>query len=164
MVSVDVTTMLAASVEAANNRAESAETKCSNLEKENEALNAKVKAMNEAEDKRRIKAAKEVIEKAISGADACHMELSEDTRKQLMDAVEAGCYNTVLNEAGEWVGDQKATADVMSKIGELSMQAARAKANAQEKRYVWEGGGSATNAAGGDSNAFLSQAIKNISD
>lgn len=163
-VSVDVTTMLAASVEAANNRAESAETKCSNLEKENEALNAKVKAMNEAEDKRRIKAAKEVIEKAISEADACHMELSEDARKQLMDAVEAGCYNTVLNEVGEWVGDQKATADVMSKIGELSMQAARAKANAQEKRYVWEGGGSATNAAGGDSNAFLSQAIKNISD
>lgn len=163
-VSVDVTTMLAASVEAANNRAESAETKCSNLEKENEALNAKVKAMNEAEDKRRIKAAKEVIEKAISEADACHMELSEDARKQLMDAVEAGCYNTVLNEAGEWVGDQKATADVMSKIGELSMQAARAKANAQEKRYAWEGGGSANNAAGGDSNAFLSQAIKNISD
>lgn len=138
--SVDVTAMLAASVEAANDRAEAAETKCANLERDNEALNAKLKAMNEAEDKRRVREAKSAVEKAVNEAKACGIELPEDLCKGLMEAVEAGCYNSECDQDGNWIGAEKARAEVMSKVGALSIQAAKARNLSRETHYAWEAG------------------------
>ena len=137
---VDVMGLLSASVEEANNRAEAAETKVANLTKENEQLNSQLQAMNEAEDKRRIREAKSVVEAAVNEAKQCGIDIPEDMCKGLMEAVEAGCYNSECDKDGNWVGAEKAKAEVMSKVGALSIKAAQAKKLAEEKHYAWEPG------------------------
>lgn len=137
---VDVMGLLSASVEEANNRAEAAETKVANLTKENEQLNSQLQAMNEAEDKRRIREAKSVVEAAVNEAKQCGIDIPEDMCKGMMEAVEAGCYNSECDKDGNWVGAEKAKAEVMSKVGALSIKAAQAKKLAEEKHYAWEPG------------------------
>lgn len=137
---VDVMGLLSASVEEANNRAEAAETKVANLTKENEQLNSQLQAMNEAEDKRRIREAKSVVEAAVNEAKQCGIDIPEDMCKGMMEAVEAGCYNSECDKDGNWVGAEKAKAEVMSKVGALSIKAAQAKKLAEEKHYAWEAG------------------------
>ena len=159
---VDVMGLLSASVEEANNRAEAAETKVANLTKENEQLNSQLQAMNEAEDKRHIREAKSVVEAAVNEAKQCGIDIPEDMCKGMMEAVEAGCYNSECDKDGNWVGAEKAKAEVMSKVGALSIKAAKAKKLAEEKHYAWEAGFNGNN-AGGDGD-FLSGAIARISE
>lgn len=135
---VDVMGLLAASVEESAKRAEAAETKCSNLAAENERLNTQVKAMNEAEEKRRIKEAKNAVESAVNEAKECGIDIPEDMCKGMMDAVEAGCYNSEYDKDGNWIGAEKAKDEVMSKVGALAIQAAMVKKQSQEKHYAWE--------------------------
>lgn len=162
---VDVMAMLSSAVEETTRRAQAAEDERDNLKRDNEALNAKVKAMNEAEDKRRIKAAKEAVEAAAKDAVEC-MEIDAEMTKEVMEAVEAACYNNVCNEAGEWVGDKKAVADYMSKIGELAMEAAKAKkaeemmkANAQQ-HYAFEAALSGDKQVQSDFEATIARNLK----
>lgn len=138
---IDVMAMLSAAVEDSTRRAEAAETERDNLKKDNEGLNAKVKAMNEAEEKRRIKAAKDAVEKAAKETAEC-MEIDENATKEVMEAVEAACYNSICNESGEWVGDAKAVSDFMSKVGEMAVKSAKEKkakmAANSTSQYVFE--------------------------
>ena len=157
---VDVMAMLSSATDEAVKRAEAAETKVANLTAENEGLNAQLKAMNEAEAKRRIKEAKTVVETAMNEARECGFVFPEDMCKGLMDGIEAGCYNNECDKDGNWTGAEKAKADVMSKIGALAMEDAMNRKNAAQKHYAWELPGDDTK-PGGD---FLSQAIAHISD
>lgn len=158
---IDVTALLAASVEEANNRAEAAETKAANLTAENEKLNAQVKALNEAEDKRRIREAKCAVEAAINDAKECGIDIPEDMCKGLMEAVEAGCYNSECDKDGNWVGAEKAKAEVMSKVGALSIKAAQANKANEKSHYAWEAGFMGNNAEGGGND--LAGAVARIS-
>lgn len=159
---VDVMAMLSSAVEETTRRAQAAEDERDNLKRDNETLNAKVKAMNEAEDKRRIREAKSAVEAAVNEAKECGIDIPEDMCKGLMEAVEAGCYNSECDKDGNWVGAEKAKAEVMSKVGALSIKAAQAKKLAEEKHYAWEAGFNGNNAEGdGD---FLSGAIARISE
>ena len=157
---VDVTAMLASAVEDAVNRAETAETKVANLTTENETLNAQLNAMNEAETKRRVKEAKRAVEGAMNEARECGFMFPEDMCKGLMDDIEAGCYNSVCDKDGNWIGAEKAHADFMSKVGTMAVEDAKTRKNAAQKHYAWELNDPETK-PGGD---FLSQAIANISD
>lgn len=137
---IDVTALLAASVEEANNRAEAAETKAANLATENERLNSQLQAMNEAEDKRRIEECKKAMEAAVNEAKECGVELPEDLCKSTKESIEGGCYNSKCDKDGNWVGAECVKTELMSKVGELCLQAAKAKKRSEEKHYAWEPG------------------------
>ena len=137
---IDVTALLAASVEEANNRAEVAETKAANLATENERLNSQLQAMNEAEDKRRIQECKKAMEAAVNEAKECGVELPEDLCKSTKESIEGGCYNSKCDKDGNWVGAECVKTELMSKVGELCLQAAKAKKRSEEKHYAWEPG------------------------
>ena len=137
---IDVTALLAASVEEANNRAEVAETKAANLATENERLNSQLQAMNEAEDKRRIEECKKAMEAAVNEAKECGVELPEDLCKSTKESIEGGCYNSKCDKDGNWVGAECVKTELMSKVGELCLQAAKAKKRSEEKHYAWEPG------------------------
>lgn len=158
---VDVTALLSSSVEEANNRAEAAETKVANLTAENEKLNAQVKALNEAEDKRRIREAKNAVEAAVNEAKECGIDIPEDVCKGLMEAVEAGCYNSECDKDGNWIGAEKAKAEVMSKVGALSIKAAQAKKANSQSHYAWEAGFTGNSAEGNGND--LAGAVARIS-
>lgn len=159
---VDVMGLLSASVEEANNRAEAAETKAANLTAENERLNSQLQAMNEAEDKRRIEECKKAMEAAVNEAKECGVELPDDLCKSTKEAIEGGCYNSKSDKDGNWIGAECVKTELMSKVGELCLQAAKAKKLAEEKHYAWEAGFNGNNAEGdGD---FLSGAIARISE
>lgn len=137
---IDVTALLAASVEEANNRAEAAETKAANLATENERLNSQLQAMNEAEDKRRIEECKKAMEAAVNEAKECGVELPEELCKSTKESIEGGCYNSKCDKDGNWVGAECVKTELMSKVGELCLQAAKAKKRSEEKHYAWEPG------------------------
>lgn len=137
---IDVTALLAASVEEANNRAEAAETKAANLATENECLNSQLQAMNEAEDKRRIEECKKAMESAVNEAKECGVELPEDLCKSTKESIEGGCYNSKCDKDGNWVGAECVKTELMSKVGELCLQAAKVKKRSEEKHYAWEPG------------------------
>ena len=158
---VDVTALLSSSVEEANNRAEAAETKVANLTADNEKLNAQVKALNEAEDKRRIREAKNAVEAAVNEAKECGIDIPEDMCKGLMEAVEAGCYNSECDKDGNWIGAEKAKAEVMSKVGALSIKAAQAKKANSQSHYAWEAGFTGNSAEGNGND--LAGAVARIS-
>lgn len=159
---VDVMGLLSASVEEANNRAEAAETKAANLTAENERLNSQLQAMNEAEDKRRIEECKKAMEAAVNEAKECGVELPDDLCKSTKEAIEGGCYNSKSDKDGNWIGAECVKTELMSKVGELCLQAVKAKKLAEEKHYAWEAGFNGNNAEGdGD---FLSGAIARISE
>lgn len=137
---VDVMGLLSSATEEATKRAETAETKVANLTAENEKLNSQIQAMNEAEDKRRIEECKKAMEAAVNEAKECGMELPDDLCKSTMEAIEGGCYNSRCDKAGNWIGAECVKSELMSKVGELCIQAAKTKKLSEEKHYAWEPG------------------------
>lgn len=137
---VDVMGLLSSATEEATKRAEIAETKVANLTAENEKLNSQIQAMNEAEDKRRIEECKKAMEAAVNEAKECGMELPDDLCKSTMEAIEGGCYNSRCDKAGNWIGAECVKSELMSKVGELCIQAAKTKKLSEEKHYAWEPG------------------------
>lgn len=158
---IDVTALLAASVEEANNRAEAAETKAANLATENERLNSQLQAMNEAEDKRRIEECKKAMEAAVNEAKECGVELPEDLCKSTKESIEGGCYNSKCDKDGNWVGAECVKTELMSKVGELCLQAAKAKKRSEEKHYAWEPGFAGNSAKDDDPIAQIISQISN---
>lgn len=158
---IDVTALLAASVEEANNRAEAAETKAVNLATENERLNSQLQAMNEAEDKRRIEECKKAMEAAVNEAKECGVELPEELCKSTKESIEGGCYNSKCDKDGNWVGAECVKTELMSKVGELCLQAAKAKKRSEEKHYAWEPGFAGNSAKDDDPIAQIISQISN---
>ena len=158
---IDVTALLATSVEEANNRAEAAETKAANLATENERLNSQLQAMNEAEDKRRIEECKKAMESAVNEAKECGVELPEDLCKSTKESIEGGCYNSKCDKDGNWVGAECVKTELMSKVGELCLQAAKAKKRSEEKHYAWEPGFAGNSAKDDDPIAQIISQISN---
>lgn len=92
-----------------------------------------IAAMREAENKRRIKAAKETAERTLAAFNANRAEKIADTEiNSLCEKIESGCYTAMTDENGEWCGSE-AVEDQVYAICARKVQEAEAKAAANRK-------------------------------
>ncbi len=98
-----------------------------------------ISAMREAEDKRRVQAAKD---KAISTLDAFNMNREAKVDEKVLSAVnadiESGLYTASVDKDGNWTGDKAVEEKVLSLCAAAVMEMDRAVARASKNTYVWE--------------------------
>ena len=109
------------------------------------AANNSVKAMQEAEDKRRKAAAKAAAEAFLGKLNENRDEIdriSVEVIKPVLERAEAGGFNEICNEDGEWCGDRAAEDAVceraMRQQMEIDKRNAEQARNAQKKTYAFE--------------------------
>lgn len=109
------------------------------------AANNSVKAMQEAEDKRRKAAAKAAAEAFLEKLNENRAEIdriSVEIIKPVLERAEAGGFNEICNEDGEWCGDRAAEDAVceraMRQQMEIDKRNAEQTRNAQKKTYAFE--------------------------
>lgn len=109
------------------------------------AANNSVKAMQDAEDKRRKAAAKAAAEAFLDKLNENRAEIdriSVEVIKPVLERAEAGGFNEICNEDGEWCGDRAAEDAVceraMRQQMEIDKRNAEQARNAQKKTYAFE--------------------------
>lgn len=110
-----------------------------------------ITAMREAENKRRVNAAKAVAKATLAAFNANRtVKIADNAIDQVCADCEAGCYTEMVNEDGEWCGDsaveEKVYAICARKVQEADAEAARkAKSTYTYDQYTEgkksEGGG-----------------------
>ena len=89
-----------------------------------------ITAMREAENKRRVNAAKAVAKATLAAFNANRSEKIADCEiDQICADIDNGCYTAMVNEDGEWCGDaaveEKVYAKCARKVQEADAEAAR---------------------------------------
>lgn len=125
------------------------------LTKELASATADIKAMRDAEDKRRKAAAKAAAEAFLEELNANREEIdriSVEVIKPVLERAEAGGFNEICNEDGEWCGDRAAEDAVCERAMRQQMEIDKRKAqearNAQRKTYAFESAGAVDTASG----------------
>lgn len=137
-VEIDVMAMLSDAVCSVTDRASTAETKVANLEAENTKLQEQMKAMNEAENKRRTDEVERAVNDAIEKAKKLGMEMPEEVNS-ILECAKSGKYNNSCNEKGDWIGVDVAINEVMAYIGRQTMKENQQAADAQmNSRFNFE--------------------------
>ena len=114
-----------------------------NLEKTTEELakaNETIKAMQTAEETRRVNSAKEIA--------TATLEKFNENRVDKVDAkvleaintdIDNGVYTNMVNENGEWIGDKEVKDKVLSLCAKSVMEIDKENASRNNSRFVWEG-------------------------
>lgn len=109
------------------------------------AANATVKAMQESEDKRRKSAARAAAEAFLDKLNENRTEderISAEVIQPVLERAEAGGFNEICTDAGEWIGERAAEDAVCERAMRRQMEIDREKAeqtrNAQKKTYAFE--------------------------
>lgn len=120
-----------------------AETKISNLSADLESANNTIKEMNEAEAKRRIKAAKA---KALATLDAFNANREEKVEKEVLNSInasiEAGEFSECTDAEGCWNGEQMVEDAVLAKCAKSQMELDKISAQRKNSINVWDNFGS----------------------
>lgn len=101
----------------------------------------RVKALETAERKRRVSAAKEAVRNEFNDvnrmlADEGEEEVAESACNEIMTEIENGAYTEMTNETGEWCGAEKACADMKAKCMDHIKRNA-SKHRRKETAYAW---------------------------
>lgn len=109
------------------------------LEKDLEAKDNTIKAMQEQESKRRLSAAKEAATRALSDFNAAREdEISGDILNAVNADIDAGVYACCANAEGEWIGASAVTERVLALCAQEQMKLDKASALRRKGTHIME--------------------------
>lgn len=112
------------------------------LEKANaelEKANETIKAMQTAEEKRRVNSAKAIAQATLESFNANRADKVDVKVLETINAdIEKGIYTNMTNEEGEWIGDKAVEEKVLSVCAKSVMEFDKANAAKNNSAFVWE--------------------------
>ena len=130
----DVADVVAYTVAAA--KTENGEIK--QLSEELNAAKEQIRAMQEAESKRRLSVCKATAKATLEAFNANRKEkLSEDALKDINENIESGVYANSCDKDGAWLGEKMVRSAVLAVCGEAVMEADRKAAESRKSAFAW---------------------------
>ena len=130
----DVADVVAYTVSAA--KTENGEIK--QLSEELNAAKEQIRAMQEAESKRRLSVCKATAKATLEAFNANRKEkLSEDALKDINENIESGVYSNSCDKDGAWLGEKMVRSAVLAVCGEAVMEADRKAAESRKSAFAW---------------------------
>ena len=130
----DVADVVAYTVSAA--KTENGEIK--QLSEELNAAKEQIRAMQEAESKRRLSVCKATAKATLEAFNANRKEkLSEDALKDINENMESGVYANSCDKDGAWLGEKMVRSAVLAVCGEAVMEADRKAAESRKSAFAW---------------------------
>lgn len=130
----DVADVVAYTVSAA--KTENGEIK--QLSEELNAAREQIRAMQEAESKRRLSVCKATAKATLEAFNANRKEkLSEDALKDINENIESGVYANSCDKDGAWLGEKMVRNAVLAVCGEAVMEADRKAAESRKSAFAW---------------------------
>lgn len=130
----DVADVVAYTVSAA--KTENGEIK--QLSEELNAAKEQIRAMQEAESKRRLSVCKATAKATLEAFNANRKEkLSEDTLKDINENIESGVYANSCDKDGAWLGEKMVRSAVLAVCGEAVMEEDRKAAERGKSAFAW---------------------------
>lgn len=130
----DVADVVAYTVSAA--KTENGEIK--QLSEELNAAREQIRAMQEAESKRRLSVCKATAKATLEAFNANRKEkLSEDALKDINENIESGVYANSCDKDGAWLGEKMVRSAVLAVCGEAVMEADRKAAESRKSAFAW---------------------------
>lgn len=118
-----------------------AKTENGEIKQLSEELNAareQIRAMQEAESKRRLSVCKATAKATLEAFNANRKEkLSEDALKDINENIEAGVYANSCDKDGAWLGEKMVRSAVLAVCGEAVMEADRKAAERGKSAFAW---------------------------
>lgn len=112
------------------------------LEKANaelEKANETIKAMQTAEEKRRVNSAKAIAQTTLETFNANRADKVDVKVLEAINAdIEKGIYTNMTNEEGEWIGDKAVEEKVLSVCAKSVMEFDKANAAKNNSAFVWD--------------------------
>ena len=130
----DVADVVAYTVSAA--KTENGEIK--QLSEELNAAKEQIRAMQEAESKRRLSVCKATAKATLEAFNANRKEkLSEDALKDINENIESGVYANSCDKDSAWLGEKMVRSAVLAVCGEAVMEADRKAAESRKSAFAW---------------------------
>ena len=130
-----------------------AKTESGEIKQLSEELNAakeQIRAMQEAESKRRLSACKAAAKATLEAFNANRKEkLAEDAIKAVKENIEAGVYANSCDKDGAWLGEKMVRDAVLAVCGEAVMEADRKAAENRKSAFAWNNAGGGNNSEDG---------------
>ncbi len=99
---------------------------------------SQIKAMQDAENVRRVNAAKETAKATLAKFNANREEkIAESAIKEVCDRIEGGCYTAMTDEKGQWCGNKAVENDVYAVCARSVMQSDAAARNRDAKVFTY---------------------------
>lgn len=119
-----------------------AKTENGEIKQLSEELNAakeQLRAMQEAESKRRLSACKASAKATLEAFNANREEkVAEDAIKAVNENIEAGLYANSCDKDGAWLGEKLVREAVLAVCGEAVMESDKRSAQKRKTTYAWE--------------------------
>lgn len=120
-------------------RLSAAEAKVNSLEKELADTDAKLKAMKEFEDKRRLNAAKDKAKATLAKFNANReQKVAESAIDNILTDIEAGLYTNSCDKDRNWIGEAEVAKAVYAVCGEAVERLDAENANRNKTVYAWD--------------------------
>lgn len=116
-----------------------AESEIERLTKDLEVANNTINTMRETENKRRLKAAKEIATSTLEAFNENRVEKVDATvLESIQKDVENGHYTESVDADGNWVGDKEVENRVLAKCAASVMEMDKANALKNNSQYIWD--------------------------
>lgn len=97
-----------------------------------------IRAMQEAENLRRVEACKATAEATLASFNANRADkVAEDAIKAIETDIEGGVYTNCADKDGKWTGEEQVRRAVLAVCGEAVMEADRKQAESHKNAYAW---------------------------
>lgn len=98
-----------------------------------------VNAMRDAENKRRVSAAKAAAKNKLADFNACREDkVSEKVLDSINEDIEGGVYTACVDKDGNWIGDKAVEEKVLSACAAMVMELDKKMAQQNKTKFVWE--------------------------
>lgn len=118
-----------------------AKTESGEIKQLSEELNAakeQLRAMQEAESKRRLSVCKATAKATLEAFNANRKEkVGEDALKDINENIESGVYANSCDKDGAWLGEKMVRSAVLAVCGEAVMEADRKAAESRKSAFAW---------------------------
>lgn len=99
---------------------------------------SQIKAMQDAENTRRVNAAKDVAKATLAAFNANQeQKIAENAIKEICDKIECGGYTAMTDAQGQWCGDKAVENDVYAVCGKKVAESAAAAARSNESIFTY---------------------------
>ena len=106
-----------------------------------EAATEQIRAMQEAESKRRLSVCKATVKATLEAFNANRREkVAEEAVKAVEENIEAGVYANSCDKDGAWVGEKLVRDAVLAVCGETVMESDRKAAENRKAAFAWNSG------------------------
>lgn len=123
-----------------------------NVKQLSEDLNAakeQIRAMQEAENLRRVEACKAAVKATLDSFNANRADkVAEEAIKAIETDIEGGVYTGCCDKDGKWTGEEQVRRAVLAVCGEAVMEADRRQAESHKSAFAWN---NAKNSGGAES-------------